>query len=222
MITFYELSGKNNLVFSSYCWRVRLALMHKGLDYQSIKVGFTQIKEICNANYKTVPILQDGEFSLNESFAIVDYLEKTYVNHPSLLRNTEGRTLSKFIEMWSNSLHADITQIAIADIYDCVQDFDRGYFRQSREYVFGDTLENYQQKNQAIARINLRNKLAVLEKHLEQSEYIGGDAPFYPDFIVFGTLQWLILTSKTFTVEELGNHIGSWFLRIGEKYLIAQ
>ena len=31
----YDLCADNDLRFSPFCWRVKLALAHKGLDYQT-------------------------------------------------------------------------------------------------------------------------------------------------------------------------------------------
>mgnify|MGYP006194495939 CR=1 FL=1 len=42
MITLYELSGKNDVRFSPYCWRARMALNYKNLDFKTVPIKFTE------------------------------------------------------------------------------------------------------------------------------------------------------------------------------------
>ncbi len=68
---------------ASSAYRVRLALNLKGLDYQSIHVDLLK-GEHHGADYKainplgTVPYLIDGDVALNQSLAIVQYLDNQY------------------------------------------------------------------------------------------------------------------------------------------------
>jgi len=76
---------------SSAAYRVRIALNLKGLDYESIPVhlvkeGGEQHKEdyvALNPNH-LVPTLVDGELVLNQSLAIIDYLDNKFAE-PALL-----------------------------------------------------------------------------------------------------------------------------------------
>lgn len=218
MIKLYELAGKNNLIFSPYCWRIRLALLHKQVDFSGIDTAFTEIKNISNGEFKTVPVLHDGNFALNESFDIVEYLEEKYPLKPSLFNSNEGKTLAKFIETWANTLHGDIAKMAIADIHDCLQEKDKDYFKTSREKFFGNNLESIQSENHETAKASLLSKLSILDTYLTKSEFISGSTPLYADFIVFGTLKWLIETSQTFQVSHFSEHVEKWYLKINQMY----
>ncbi len=220
MITLYELAGNNNVIFSPYCWRVRLALLHKKLDFSSVKTAFTEIKNISDEKFKTVPVLNDENITMNDSCKIIEYLEANYPEKPSLFNSSEGRVLSTFIETWANSLHSDIAKMAIADIHSHLQEKDKTYFRKTRESFFGKKLEDVQQENYDTAKESFLSKLSVLEKYLTKTEFIGGASPIYPDFIVFGSLQWLFTTSHTFKTNNLSSNCKNWFLKISQIYNI--
>ncbi len=220
MIKLYELAGKNNVIFSPYCWRVRLALLHKKLDFSAVETAFTDIQKISDGQFKTVPVIYDGNIAINDSFKVIEYLEANYPEKPSLFSSHEGRVLSTFIEAWANSLHSDIAKMAIADIHSHLQDQDKAYFRKTRESFFGKKLEDVQQGNYDTAKESFLSKLSVLEKYLTKTEFIGGASPLYPDFIVFGSLQWLFTTSHTFEINELSSNCKNWFLKISQIYVI--
>ncbi len=69
---------------STAAYRVRIALHLKGIDFDSISIHLVKNGgEQHKANYvainpnQLVPTLFDGDFSLNQSLAIIDYLEVT-------------------------------------------------------------------------------------------------------------------------------------------------
>ena len=77
---------------SSASFRVRIALNLKGLDYQSHSVHLAAGAQLrpefiaLNAQ-KLVPVLVDGEHTLTQSLAIMEYLEETHPQ-PALLPGT--------------------------------------------------------------------------------------------------------------------------------------
>jgi len=73
---------------SSAAYRVRIALHFKGIDFESIPIhlvknGGEQHSEAYVGLNPThlVPTLVDGDFSLNQSLAIIDYLDAKYPHH---------------------------------------------------------------------------------------------------------------------------------------------
>ena len=60
----YDLAGAEpDRRFSPYCWRIRMALAHKGLAVETIPWRFTDKAEIVASGQKFVPVLVDGDRS---------------------------------------------------------------------------------------------------------------------------------------------------------------
>ena len=55
----YELVMRDDRRPSPFCWRTRMALAHKGLEYAVEPVKFTDKPVIAFANTKQVPVLVD-------------------------------------------------------------------------------------------------------------------------------------------------------------------
>lgn len=83
MLAFYYGSG------SPFAWRVWLALEHKGLPYEQRVISFdkreTQSPEYTKLNPRAkVPVIVDGDFTLYESAAILEYLDERFPDTPRL------------------------------------------------------------------------------------------------------------------------------------------
>jgi glutathione S-transferase len=55
-----------------------------------------------------------------------------------------------------------------------------------------------------------RNSLQPLRQTLKSQKYLGGDAPSYADYIVFGSLQWARCASP-FQILAEDDILFSWF-----------
>ena len=76
---------------SSAAYRVRIALSLKGLEYENIPVSLKPgVSEHRQEMYRTknpqmlVPFMEDGDIAINQSMAILAYLEETYPDVPLL------------------------------------------------------------------------------------------------------------------------------------------
>ena len=83
-LTLYELCRADDRRFSPYCWRIRMALAHKGLDPERVPVRFTEKDKIAFSGQKLVPVLVDGDTTVVDSFAIACYLDDAYPDRPTL------------------------------------------------------------------------------------------------------------------------------------------
>jgi maleylacetoacetate isomerase/maleylpyruvate isomerase len=78
-----------NYFRSSASYRVRIALALKGLDYEYKPVHLAKNEQFTESYAavsaaRLVPILRDGEHSLTQSLAIIEYLEETHPAPPLL------------------------------------------------------------------------------------------------------------------------------------------
>jgi maleylacetoacetate isomerase/maleylpyruvate isomerase len=93
-----------NYFRSSASYRVRIALALKGLDYDYRPVHLTkneQFKESYAAVSATrlVPLLRDGEHTLTQSLAIMEYLDETHPQPPLLPADAVGRARVRAIAL---------------------------------------------------------------------------------------------------------------------------
>src|SRR5436190_21355793 len=94
-IKLYDLAGaEDDRRFSPYCWRVKMALKHKGLDFETVPWRFTEKEALAPYKSTTVPVLVDGSQSVYDSWAIALYLDEVYPSRPRLFGGTASRTLS--------------------------------------------------------------------------------------------------------------------------------
>ncbi|CAN0599342.1 unnamed protein product, partial [Laminaria digitata] len=118
-IRLFELVGRDDRRFSPYCWRTRMALEHKGLAYETIPTRFTDKDLIAFSDQERVPVIQDGDTVVSDSWAIAEYLEKEYPDAPSLFGGATGHGLAKFMNVWTDRvLHLALIKLVIADIQD--------------------------------------------------------------------------------------------------------
>nr|WP_316861295.1 glutathione S-transferase family protein [uncultured Cohaesibacter sp.] len=210
-IKLYDLCGQNrDLRFSPACWRTRMALAHKGLEVETIPTLFTEIGEIEGGGQTTVPVLKDGDRVIRDSFDIALYLEETYPDLPSLFQGEGGKKTSCFIDRWSNMVvNRQLIRLCILDIYNGLDEKDKPYFRQSRETRFGMPLEEIEDRS--APRIEaFRDSFAPFREALKAQTFIGGEAPLYADYCIFGSLQWGRMVSD-FTFFEENDPVCQWF-----------
>lgn len=216
-IVLYDLVGAGDCRFSPYCWRTRMALAHKGLDFDARPVPFTGISAIGDGSHKTVPVIDDRGTVVSDSFAIALHLEAAYPDRPSLFGGPGGAGMARFVDSFANAtLHPLIAPLVVKDIHDRVTEADKAYFRASREARFGRRLEEVQaDREQRVEAFRLA--LAPLRVTLKRQPFLSGAMPLYADHIVFGTLQWPRLTSP-FSLIEAGDPVGDWFERCLDLY----
>ena len=191
----FELCGENRDVrFSPYCWRARLALMHKELEFDTVPITFLEKQPIENASSKTVPVLNDDGTWVKDSFDIACYLDDTYTAKP-LFGSTDARAQAVVLNDWLNrTLLLGIFPMIVLDIHGHLDAKNAAYFRETREKFLGCTLEEAQ-GTRAERLIPLRKSLAPLRAGLKTQAYLSGAAPAWLDYAVFGTFMWVHLAS---------------------------
>jgi glutathione S-transferase len=210
----YELVGiEDDRPFSPYCWRSRMALAHKGLPTDSVPWRFTDTEAIKFSGQGKVPVLIDGDRTVFDSWTIATYLEDTYADKPSLFDGLTGRAMAAFFNNWvANAIHPAIVRIVLLDIHDHLRDKDKAYFRASREKLFGTTLEAVVQDREAKLAA-FRQALQPARLTVQQQPYLGGDAPKYADYILFGAFQWARAISPAHLLEP-DDPVAAWRERL--------
>lgn len=192
----YELVGvEETRPFSPYCWRIRMALAHKGLDATSIPWRFTEKDAISPYKSEKVPVLLDGDASVVDSWAIANYLEVAYPDRPSLFGGEGGRAMARMLNWWGDiAVIGAMFPLIAADIHGHLRPVDQDYFRNTREARFGKSLEAVAADRDAKVE-GFRKGLDPLRLTLKSQPFVGGAAPNYADYIMFGGFQWARATS---------------------------
>ncbi|MDZ7823350.1 MAG: glutathione S-transferase family protein [Ahrensia sp.] len=209
-IKLYELcAADDQLVFSPHCWKIRMALAHKGLVYESVPVRFSQVSKIQNGEGRLVPVLVDDNKVIEDSFAIALHLEEKYSDRPTLFGGEGGIAAARFVESWSfTQVHPVITRMVFMKIFHSLKPEDQAHFRITREKRFGMTLEAFAAAH-ATTIGDVQNALTPLEVMLAKQAFIGGQTPLFSDYIVFGAIQWLRVFHGEPVMKE-GSKTASW------------
>jgi len=212
-IRLFDLAGGDDRRFSPYCWRAKMAIAHKGLAFEAVGVPFTGIPSILGGGQKTVPVLEDDGRVVADSFAIAAYLEEAYPDRPSLFGGPGGEASARFVEAWAfTALHPTLLKLLVGEIHDLLAAEDQPYFRESRASRLGQPIEAFEDRGAARVE-ELRERLAPLRGMLRRQPFIGGDAPLYHDYIVFGSLQWQRVVSPV-AVLAADDPVAEWHDRL--------
>ncbi|WP_020581375.1 glutathione S-transferase N-terminal domain-containing protein [Endozoicomonas elysicola] len=203
MMTLYDLAGQNDaLRFSPYCWRVKMALAHKGLIVDCKPWRFTEKDQIAFSNQKKVPVLVDGDQVIHDSWTILNYLDTAYSDKPPLFINEAAKESAYSLKLWvEKTVHVPLFKILIMDIFNCIHEKDKDWFRTSREQRLGMTLESFSDSSDEAIQA-FRELLEPIRKTLEWQPYMGGDQPGGADYLLFGTFQWANCTSALQLLAE--------------------
>jgi glutathione S-transferase len=190
-IQLYDLAGADEACrFSPHCWRVRMALAHKGLAVESVAWRFTDKETLAFSGQGLVPVIVDGDAVVADSWQIALYLDETYPDRPALFGSAESRALGRFVHHWcATGLHPAVFRLIVLDLFARLHPKDQAYFRQSREQRLGTTLEAFG-ADRAAARGAVETALKPLRALLAEQPFLGGATPDYADYIVFGAFMW--------------------------------
>ncbi len=201
-IKLYDLAAaEDDRRFSPYCWRTKMALKHKGLDFETVPWRFTEKDAIAFSGQGLVPVLVDGGTTVHDSWRIALYLDEAYPQRPALFEGNQSRALSGFVAQWAfRVLHPSIFRVVILDLFARIHEKDKPYFRESREKRFGMTLEAFgSDQKKRIA--DMRGALDPLRPVLVENRFLSGPGPGYADYIVFGAFQWARVMSPVRLLE---------------------
>jgi glutathione S-transferase len=167
-----------------------MALAHKGLEVETVPWRFTEKDKLPQPNSGRVPVIVDDTKVVHDSTSIADYLETRYSDRPSLFGGEAARGLTRFVQNWTETVvQPGLVGFVVLDICRHAAPQDQAYFRQSREERFGRTLEEVV-KDRGARLPAFRESLTPLRRTIERQNFLGGEAPAYADYIIFGAFQW--------------------------------
>jgi glutathione S-transferase len=210
-IRLYELVLENGRSASPYVWRIRYALAHKGLPFECVPIGFTEIPAAFGGRFKTVPVIEHGVRMLAESWDIVDYLERTFPGRSPLFSGPAEYAMVRLMDTWFTAeILRKMFRLYVLDVHNAARPEDRPYFRQSREaHLHCTSLEEFTAGRAAILPA-LREALMALRSQLTRYPFLGGSAPNYADYIALGAFHWVASVSTLPLLEKSDDVLQKW------------
>lgn len=195
MIRLWELGGKGGRRYSLFSWRTRMALRHKGLEFESQPVCMSDKAAIAFSGGKTVPVIRDGDTMVRDSWKIAEYLEDRYRDSPPLFGGPIGRGVSQAFNAWvDRAVVPAMLRVIVADIHERVDPADEAYFRESMERVLKTSLEQARnQRDDALRRLG--RTVEPMQALLKRQPNVCGASPAYADYILFSVFQWARIMS---------------------------
>src|SRR5277367_882244 len=208
----YELALEDGRSASPFVWRIRYALAHKGLQYDTVKLGFCEIPTVFGGRFKTVPILEHGDAALAESWDIAEYLDRAFPERP-LFGSPAELALVRLVDTWfTTEVMRRMFRVYVKDVHDAARPGDQPYFRVSREKnMKGATLESFTAGREAHLPA-IRTALAPLRTHLAKFPFVGGSSPNFADYIALGGFYW-VASVGTVPLLERDDTLRAWLDR---------
>jgi glutathione S-transferase len=217
MLELWELGGRDGARFSTFSWRTRMALHHKGLEFKAHQVAVSDKQATAFSGQNKVPIIKIGDRVVFDSWDIAVFLEREFPDRPTLFGGPQGEQLALFFNLWTDrEIVPGLVPYLMLDVLGCVDERDQRHLRGQIEGIFKKPLEElYGEREKALQQLG--KKLAPVRKLLARAPFLGGASPAYADYILFGTFQWARVVSDT-QVLAPDDVLSAWFTRVLDLY----
>lgn len=217
-IQLYDLAGADpRLLFSPFSWRIRMALLHKGLAFDVLPWRFSAREAIAESGCQSVPVIRDGDTWVGDSWEIACYLDRRYPDRPLLMPPPSGEAHARLVAATCGALvFPAAVRIGVYQAYGLLDAASQPYFRASREEMFKTRLEELH-ADERLGPARLAGALKPFDEVLASCNYLGGASATYADFLLFGILKWLDIVSAYAPLDRT-TPSGRWFTRLEEDY----
>jgi glutathione S-transferase len=214
----YDLVNLEDRRSSPFCWRAKLALAHKGIDFETVPIKFSEKARLAFSGQDQVPVLVDGENTVFDSWTIACYLEDNHPDAPSLFSNNSTRTMTRIFNHWFDELVTmHLFPLMVPDNFDVVHPEDLEYYTESRMAWLGKSREELKAERSEESFIEWRRSLEPLREQIRQQDYLGGDEPLFADYIAFSIFMWARAVSP-WPVILVDDVLYAWRERILDLY----
>lgn len=218
MVTLYELAGKNDLRFSPPCWNVKLCLLYKNIDFETVAVGFSEKNKILFSNQQLVPVLKHQNGHISDSWNIINWLDENYEN-PKLFVNETSKNFSYFLYLWtSRQILPILFKIIAHEIPNILEGDDLKHYIVTREErIKGPITKFVPVISDSIKKF--RNLINPMRSLIKKNGFISGSNPGIEDFIFFGNFKW-VYTCSSCNLLDKEDEIFQWYKKINQIFNI--
>ena len=177
---------------SAYCWRVLLALEHKGLEYRSHLLKFDQQEhqapQMLAMNPRgQLPVLRDGDYVVFESVGILYYLDRKYPEPAIFGRSAEeGGVIMRVICEYQAYAEPSLMQLVRQLLY-------------RPDLASGAAM----QEVMAEAMQRVASEARTIERRLAQSDWVVGEKFSATDMVIYPDIRLLLRALATPAAREL-------------------
>lgn len=198
-IKLYDLAlGDIEVRPSPFCWLAKFALLHKGRDFETVPLRFTEKDNYPDKDHGKLPILVDGETVICDSANIVAHAEKNYTGKPLVSSKAEGAAADFYSAWLGANLFPKLGPMMFVRVWVAADEGDKDYFRTTREARFGGKTLEELAATPGLAQ-GVEAALQTLAAPLVRYRFLGGDEPNLADYIVFSPIMW----QRSLTLEPL-------------------
>ena len=189
----------------STCTRKVLATLHeKNASFDLVVVDITkgahkQAEHLAHQPFGQIPALQDGDYKLFESRAMIRYLDQVLPGAPLAPTDPKGRGL---MEQWISVETSNFTPHAMAVIYQLFFAPMRG--NQPDQAKIDEALPK------------LAKAVEVLDKHLARGPHLLGEAFSLADICYMPYIEYVTQTSAKGAILDHAN-VAAWWKRISAR-----
>lgn len=211
MITLYDLAFADDRRPSPYCWRVKLALKHKGLTWRDEPCGFGDKQKIAFAQSSTYPVIHDGTAVVKDSWAIAQHLDHAYPGKP-LFPGDPAKAYARFVNGWADTtINPLFFPLVIGDLVERVRPQDKAYIVESRGQRLGTTdFAGIQKAAREKGPVALRAALEPVRRVLKDQPFLCGETPAYVDHILYGSFLWPMTISPDYPLLAEDDPVYAW------------
>ena len=177
---------------SAYCWRVLLALEHKGRVYRSHLLKFDQQEhqapQMLAMNPRgQLPVLRDGDYVVFESVGILYYLDRKYPEPAIFGRSAEeGGVIMRVICEYQAYAEPSLMQLVRQLLY-------------RPDLASGAAM----QEAMAAAMQRVASEARTIERRLAQSDWVVGEKFSATDMVIYPDIRLLLRALATPAAREL-------------------
>ena len=192
---------------SPFCWLAKFALLHKGIEFETVPVRFADKSQYADPEHGRVPILVTDDETICDSARIVAWLEKNAPG-PAFVETSAERAAADFYQAWLGAhVFPALAPMMMIRVWAKTQDDDKDYFRKTREERFGKTLEELAATPGG--KEKMEAALQTLAAPLARHNFLGGEQPNIADYIVMSPFMWQRITTSE-TLYEAPQAVDAW------------
>jgi len=221
LIKIKEIVKDGKFPIDPFSWQTRFSVCHVGITVEYITVPWDQRPDILELK-DLAPVLIDQERIIKGSWNISNYLERNFIDSPSLFGGMAGAGACQFVDSWVDQILLDeIYALIIVDLAEenmMVDSPNKLLWEEKIKNYWGDLQVEEVKKVRNERRSFLQQEiLKPLRKTVTTIPFLGGETPAYSDYCVAGALNWA-RTLSCFDILESSDPIFSWLEEVLNLY----